>query len=1041
MQVESKFISIKRKTLLHFVVAVLILGIVTPVLADYLGPDRTITTSEVDTYDYGVWARDNNKVPYCLDKKGNKADDCVVCEWKRKPGNACGDATYWYTLGTKSEVVETTVNLPPATISDSLQNCNLNNGWCTTSPSLSLNGSEPLSGYSILAVEGSLNGQAFACSGSACGVPLNEGNNDFTFWALSSYGDSSEMGTLSAKVDTVSPNVGLDVIGSNGTNSWYVSPATITATGSDSTSGLSRVLLSVNGGAWKASTTLNDGIHIVDVQAEDNAGNVSTSSTTISVDTITPSIDISTTGTTGNNGWYSSDMQVTASASDLTSDIASLEVSTNSGAYQAYTSPVSFTDGYHTIQFKATDNAGNQTETPIQEFYVDATAPAIDLPAEWEVNDAITYKIQDDGSGLSALRIVIEDEDEKFDKVAWDEVVSGNKFRGEITWNGKFKDGTIAPPGEYLVWIKAKDQAGNERFGLGRVVVPQPTVFALLQPATTNNQETLLPPQELFDEDELPIANSSFTTPPQTSFGGSTTDPKEITQNSLSLATGTASASTTTNSNILWGTTAAAMVGAMMAYALDEKRKRKEQEANKLQEDYAKAAKLNAAEEQRKINGWLQGQATLNAYLEEAKKQGATDTDIRELQAQGATQGLGTAIGSATNLHQNLAMRNAARDARMEAKMIRHEMEEDAQQEAAEAARLRALAEQEDARQQALQDHRAREHDTSVADAWTQAQEQPSFWENPLGWFRSTPVYTEVVKPSVVQHVNAVIQAISSPRPQPTQGAGKLAVPVALDDDPPNPLEKLIEKGKELFNTAKEKWEVAKAEIGNDIKKIVQDVVLITAEFAYDYLYGPSARFFQEYPKAFGAVNTIVDPINKAVANVVNQDPQTISWGELTTMWFFEVGGQAQSELYFDADDSTTLDLRVHEGVMQQRVIVLQGLMNGDSSLPDPHFWEYDKPEFFAGLLSGNIMTSFLGSYTTEITSVTPNSDGSYTISYRVSNQTSWGSGTRLRKPDYPGGPHKSIIPDKYRGEGIHFGGDFLQYWEWSETITLPDTP
>ncbi|HQV93497.1 MAG TPA: hypothetical protein PLF41_03455, partial [Anaerolineales bacterium] len=146
MQYKSDLIHIKRKTLLFLLIAFLVLG-ATPVLADYLGPDRTTTESYEDTYDYGVWARDNNTIPYCLDKKGNKADDCIVCEWKRKPGNACGDATYWYTLGTKSEIVETTVNLPPAIISSSLQNCTLNNGWCVTAPELSLNGSEPLSGY------------------------------------------------------------------------------------------------------------------------------------------------------------------------------------------------------------------------------------------------------------------------------------------------------------------------------------------------------------------------------------------------------------------------------------------------------------------------------------------------------------------------------------------------------------------------------------------------------------------------------------------------------------------------------------------------------------------------------------------------------------------------------------------------------------------------------------------------------------------------------------------------------------------------------
>ncbi len=78
MQDKSNFIRItpalaggarERKPFL-FALFVLILTIATPVLADYLGPDRTTTTSEVDTYDYGVWTRDNNKVPYCLDKNG-----------------------------------------------------------------------------------------------------------------------------------------------------------------------------------------------------------------------------------------------------------------------------------------------------------------------------------------------------------------------------------------------------------------------------------------------------------------------------------------------------------------------------------------------------------------------------------------------------------------------------------------------------------------------------------------------------------------------------------------------------------------------------------------------------------------------------------------------------------------------------------------------------------------------------------------------------------------------------------------------------------
>jgi hypothetical protein len=273
----------------------------------------------------------------------------------------------------------------------------LNNGWCITAPELFLSGSEPLSGYNILAIEGSLNGQAFACSGSTCNLPLNEGNNTFTFWALSSYGDSSTMGTFTAKVDTVAPNAGLDVNGSNGLNpstgsgtGWYVSPVAITATGSDITSGLQSVLLSVDNVTWGSSTILNDGVYTITVQAQDNAGNISTSSAIISIDTTTPSIDISVNGTTGGNGWYISSMAVTATASDVTSGIETLEVSSDGGAYVAYTSPISFSDGHHTVQFKATDKAGNITETPIQECFVDTNAPTIDIPTSWEVAKTIT---------------------------------------------------------------------------------------------------------------------------------------------------------------------------------------------------------------------------------------------------------------------------------------------------------------------------------------------------------------------------------------------------------------------------------------------------------------------------------------------------------------------------------------------------------------------------------------------------------------------------------------------------------------------------
>lgn len=626
MKYSNGNIRFKRKTFIHFIVVIIILMIATPALAEYLGPDRTVTeatsTCKVILYEcqyiasksawkyhkVGDWSCSNESKPWTAYSSNPSSQGCL---------SATAGDTYW----SKEEVLqEVTITYPPATISNSLQNCNLNNGWCNTSPELTLDGIEPVTGYDILAIEGSLNGQIFACPSGNCSIPLNEGNNDFTFWALSSWGDSSEMGTFSSKVDTVPPTLGLDITASNGTNGWYVSQTSISATGSDSTSGLLSVLLSVNNGPWESSTILNEGVYDIDVQAEDNAGNKSNTSSTISIDTTTPSIDVALNGSTGNNGWYKSDLEIIASASDATSGVNTFDASIDGSAYADYNSPITFSDGIHTIQFKATDQAGNETQTPVQEFHIDTIAPVVDIPSSGEVNEPITYKVKDDGSGLASLRVVIEDEDERYAKIAWNENVSGYEIKDNITWDGKFKDGTVAPAGEYLIWIKASDIAGNESIALSIVNVSSP--FSLLQFVPEGNPKSTspTPPKELFEDGVNPAENSSS---PTINFGGITTPTKEQKTTTLSVSASAHSASTSTNSNILWGAAATSAIGAVALYAREEKRKREEEAERKRAEIEARIAeqaeRKKEAEQARKIAQWLEGQAILKAEIEERK--------------------------------------------------------------------------------------------------------------------------------------------------------------------------------------------------------------------------------------------------------------------------------------------------------------------------------------------------------------------------------------------------------------------------------------
>jgi hypothetical protein len=626
MNHSSNHIRFKRTTFIYFIVVLTVLVIATPVFADYLGPDRTVTEAtsackvilyecqyiaSKDAWKYhkvGDWSCSNESKPWTAYSGNPSSQGCFAA--------TAGD-TYWSKEETLQEV---TITYPPATINNSLQNCNLSNGWCNTTPELTLNGTEPLSGYDILAIEGSLNGQTFACPGGNCSIPLSEGNNDFTFWALSSWGDSSEMETFSSRVDTVPPTLGLDITAANGKNGWYVSQASVSAIGSDSTSGLSNVFLSVNNGTWEPSAMLNEGVHKVDVRAEDNAGNTSDTSSVISIDTTTPAIDLSLNGLTGKNGWHISNLEIVASATDATSGIDSFNFSIGGGVYTDYSSPITFSDGLHTIQFKTTDHAGNETQTPLQELHIDTVAPTVDIPASWEVNETITYAVQDEGSGLASLRVVIEDEDERYAKIAWNENVSGAKFKNTITWDGKFKDGTVAPDGEYLVWIKASDMAGNDSYTLGMVTVSSP--FSLFQFAPDGVSPTITskPPKELFEEETSPSETYSNLT---SSFGGATTYTGEKESTTFSVSSSAHATNSSKNSNILWGAAAVSVVGAAVLYAREEKRKREEEAARKRKEIEARIAaqeaQKKAAEEARKIAQWHEGQAILRAEIEERK--------------------------------------------------------------------------------------------------------------------------------------------------------------------------------------------------------------------------------------------------------------------------------------------------------------------------------------------------------------------------------------------------------------------------------------
>src|SRR3972149_2542094 len=273
--------SLKRFLILAGLVPAL-LAVAIPALADYLGPNRSVST----------WSMERRVCDYQaeFDLKPGKPGGYFSCTltWYETPDSSCPSNSSvadlfndtacvgWpknfscgvggcdiSSLGSSIDscnegepgcrAVEHIVSQPPATV-DGTVSCSVpgSGGWCRGDGELSLSGSEPLSGYTILALEGTRNGEPFACSEADCDVPLLEGSHSFTFWAISSWGDTSLMGSASGPLDGGAPALSGSASGTPGDAGWYVSEVTVRASASDAGSGLASLDVRIDGGGWAA---------------------------------------------------------------------------------------------------------------------------------------------------------------------------------------------------------------------------------------------------------------------------------------------------------------------------------------------------------------------------------------------------------------------------------------------------------------------------------------------------------------------------------------------------------------------------------------------------------------------------------------------------------------------------------------------------------------------------------------------------------------------------------------------------------------------
>jgi|GEM_PF-1593684 len=267
-----------------------------------------------------------------------------------------------------------------------------------------------------------------------------------------------------AIVDDAPPGISIT---SPAQNSWKrSSTVTVEWTGSDQGSGIDRYEVSRDEGPFvdvgnSVSCTffsLSNGMHDVVVRAYDGAGNSAQDSVSFGVDTVSPSLTISSP--TQGKIFSTSSVTVIWQGSDSISGIAYYQVKLDGGPWVNVGTSTSHTftslgEGTHTAYVRAIDNAGNGLIMG-RGFTVDVSAPAIEViglfTASGEtlpgsvINGSdvrIDWTASDSGTGISHFEI-------RLDNGGWSDIGS--------LLSHTYQD---LAEGEHTATVKAYDVAGN----------------------------------------------------------------------------------------------------------------------------------------------------------------------------------------------------------------------------------------------------------------------------------------------------------------------------------------------------------------------------------------------------------------------------------------------------------------------------------------------------------------------------------------------------------------------------------------------------
>ena len=335
------------------------------------GSNQTRITSSLSAEDRPTWSVDGSKIAYEYDLGGDYEIYVMNSDGSNPTMITNSAGTNMLPSWGPGYVADLTP--PITTLSSNPSSPDGQNNYFKTIPSITLSRNE--------------SGTTYHSWNSSTGpwttysTPFNapSGDNTLYYYSVDTAGNSETLKNQPFRVDTAAPSSTITnpIDGQRIHGTTY----TITGTSSDSSSGIAKVEVSINGGAWQLATGTTswsyvwtlpaDGSYSITAKSTDNAGNLETygSGVSVIVDTVSPTTTASPPG-----GTYYGARIVTLTANESATIYYTTDGSIPTTSSPIYSGLITIS-ATTTLRFFAVDLAGNQESIKTEVYTIDTTPP------------------------------------------------------------------------------------------------------------------------------------------------------------------------------------------------------------------------------------------------------------------------------------------------------------------------------------------------------------------------------------------------------------------------------------------------------------------------------------------------------------------------------------------------------------------------------------------------------------------------------------------------------------------------------------------